>query len=100
MEGSVIGLDINQNTHVNNSYVISVRCSRFEERKKCAREHERAQVAEVDVRKRDHRMEDIPYFIAMLSWIPSWFLRGFPRSVILKQNALSKVLIRIKKDEG
>ena len=52
MEGSVYGRDLNQNTHVNNSYVVSVRCSRFEERNKCASEHERAQVAEVDVRKR------------------------------------------------
>jgi hypothetical protein len=36
---------MNKETHVDDPYVVSVRCSRFEERKKCAREYERAQVA-------------------------------------------------------
>ena len=45
-EGSVNGRDISQEAHVDDPYVVSVRCSRFEERKKCTREHERAQVAD------------------------------------------------------
>ena len=37
-------LDNLKQAHVDDPYVVSIRCSRFEERKKCACEHERAQV--------------------------------------------------------
>ena len=38
------------------------------------REHEWSQVAEVDVR---NRLQEIPYFIAMLARTPSWLLKAF-----------------------
>ena len=37
---SVNGRDKNQGAHANNPYVVSVRCSRFKERKNCTRERE------------------------------------------------------------
>ena len=40
-----------EQAHVDDSYVVSVRCSRFEQRKKCACEDERAQVAKGERKK-------------------------------------------------
>ena len=39
------GQDMDKEAYIDDPYVVSVRCSGFEERKNCARKYERAQVA-------------------------------------------------------
>ena len=65
---------MNKETHVDDPYVVSIRCSRFKERKKCAREYERAQVAkgEYEEQRAVHCKHHVLYCHAILN--PVWVL--------------------------